>query len=462
MADNALDLQPQVLQTLKSFTEALDQKIHLLATDGDEQLSQIAAQVTKQLFDLGESYPSQLSFMMLITLAGVDLEQKSHPYVHPFLAAITQPTPIELRSTTKKGKCKASEPAAPARLVPDEVLPFTPLSELTTEGLEPSQIWQQLELRAPAYVRVSKEITHEEQNPGMDEIELEHSEDGSEGSMTEEEFREMLAEEGLDNLTEEEIAEMMQDAEDSDEGSEDDEGDSEDGSDEDEEDDEDDEDDDEDEGLSMSGSEDDEVMFEDGTKIGGSDEDDDDDLEGDEGEDDEDESMLEDDEGLEDLEDSGEDASEDEDESGPSRAGPSKRRQHPELDDQFFSIDDFNRQTEEAEAAQVGTGRLDEDEEEELDEDVGNLMLGGAGEDAREFSPPSNGLKPGLTWQRLCTVTSLTPRGRYRNPHLGQSGLKPRSASRVKAKARAERPDSRRKKRRRRRKKRKKTMKRER
>ena len=54
MAENALDLQPELLDTLKSLTERLDQKIHLLATDGDEQLSQLAAQVTKQLFDLGQ------------------------------------------------------------------------------------------------------------------------------------------------------------------------------------------------------------------------------------------------------------------------------------------------------------------------------------------------------------------------------------------------------------------------
>ena len=53
MADNVLDLQPQLLDNLKSFTQILDQKIHLLATDGDEQLAEIAARVTKQLFDLG-------------------------------------------------------------------------------------------------------------------------------------------------------------------------------------------------------------------------------------------------------------------------------------------------------------------------------------------------------------------------------------------------------------------------
>lgn len=49
---------------------------------------------------------------------------------------------------------------------------------------------------------------------------------------------------------------------------------------------------------------------------------------------------------------------------------------HPELDDRFFSIDDFNRQTEEAEATFASRGKLggDEDEEEsEEDEESGDL-----------------------------------------------------------------------------------------
>lgn len=316
--------------------------------------------------------------------AGVELETHSHPHVHPFLASISQPTGIELRSSSKKA---AESDGALERVKPDEVLPHTPLSELTTDGLEPEQIWQQMELRAPGYVRVSKELTSSDEPVGMDEVELEHSEDGSE-DMTEEEFREMLAEQGMDDLTEEEIAKMLQDAEDEGDSDEEEEDGDEDSEEEESEDgDEDDEDDE------MSGSEgdeeEDEVTFEDGTKIGGSDEDDEDlDLDLDEEEEDvdeeeEDEVMGE--EGSLSASDAGSADSAEEDEAGPSRAGPSKRRQHPTLDDQFFSIDDFNRMTEEAEASHLSSGRLNEDEDEELDEDVGDMMLRGASEDGREF-----------------------------------------------------------------------------
>jgi U3 small nucleolar RNA-associated protein MPP10 len=71
-------------------------------------------------------------------------------------------------------------------------------------------------------------------------------------------------------------------------------------------------------------------------------------------------------------------------------AGPSRRRSrktHPTLDDTFFSIDDFNRLTEEAEAGRVSAGRLggDEDDEEEL-ADVGSMMLqGGDQEDCESL-----------------------------------------------------------------------------
>ncbi|KAG9103460.1 hypothetical protein FRC06_010657 [Ceratobasidium sp. 370] len=51
----------------------------------------------------------------------------------------------------------------------------------------------------------------------------------------------------------------------------------------------------------------------------------------------------------------------------PQRAA--KRRAHPTLDDDFFSIDDFNRETEALEAQSRSSGALDDDDEEE-DEDV--------------------------------------------------------------------------------------------
>lgn len=284
-----------------------------------------------------------------------------------------------LRSFTK-GKKEASPP----RMEPENVLPHTPLSELTTSGLETEQIWQQLELRAPGYIKVAKEIISaggrqpiDEDEEAMENEEVEGDSD-EDDDMDEDEFRKMLEDGELGDMTDEQFEEMMRKAEEEDEeedGSDDDEDESESGS-------EDVEDEDEDdEGDSLEGSDEDgEIEFEDGTKIGESD-DDEDLLDEDDDEDDD-----------EDIEmDSDEDASLGEDDEageGEGEAGPSRRRRHPTLDDQFFSIDDFNRMTEEAEATSLSSGRLDDDEDEELDEDVGQLMLNGVGDD--EGMPPSS------------------------------------------------------------------------
>ncbi|CCO31772.1 U3 small nucleolar RNA-associated protein MPP10 Short=U3 snoRNA-associated protein MPP10 [Rhizoctonia solani AG-1 IB] len=51
-----------------------------------------------------------------------------------------------------------------------------------------------------------------------------------------------------------------------------------------------------------------------------------------------------------------------------------QRRAHPTLDDSFFSIDDFNRETEALEAHNRSAGALNEDDEDEDDEDVDLFM----------------------------------------------------------------------------------------
>ncbi|CAE6338770.1 unnamed protein product [Rhizoctonia solani] len=51
-----------------------------------------------------------------------------------------------------------------------------------------------------------------------------------------------------------------------------------------------------------------------------------------------------------------------------------QRRAHPTLDDAFFSIDDFNRETEALEAQNRSSGALNEDDEDEDDEDVDLFM----------------------------------------------------------------------------------------
>jgi hypothetical protein len=48
-----MDLQPTLVESLQGLSKAVDDKVHLLASSGDEQLSEIALQVTKHLFDLG-------------------------------------------------------------------------------------------------------------------------------------------------------------------------------------------------------------------------------------------------------------------------------------------------------------------------------------------------------------------------------------------------------------------------
>jgi hypothetical protein len=48
-----MELQPAFLESLHGLSKSLDEKVHLLASAGDERLAEIALDVTKQLFDLG-------------------------------------------------------------------------------------------------------------------------------------------------------------------------------------------------------------------------------------------------------------------------------------------------------------------------------------------------------------------------------------------------------------------------
>lgn len=209
-----------------------------------------------------------------------------------------------------------------------------------------------------------------ESMPEEELIEMRNEMEGGEDAMSLEEFREMLKESGedVDDMTEEELMERMDEFE-GDESDDSEESGS--GSDEDEDDD--DGEGDEDDELLASASEgenDEEVSV-------GDDEDEDEEDEDEDEEDEEEEEEIQ-------VEDQGN--SEDDDTSAlfGSTAGPSKPRKghHPTLDDDFFSIDEFNRLTEEAEAGRLTSGRLggDEDDEEELG-DVGALMLDGAGDD---------------------------------------------------------------------------------
>ncbi|KAK6903305.1 dolichol kinase [Kwoniella mangroviensis CBS 8886] len=365
--------------SLGELSKLIEEKPWILAaSEGDQQVAEKALQVTKDIFDLG-----------------ISLEPLSHSHLHPFLLSILEPPSINTRSQSKQkstsGKDEGQEDAKPDV---ESFLPYTPLSVLTVDGLDPEQVWAQLELRSEALSKVVKEVggsNNLEEEDQLQDLESDvEDEDESEEDMTIEEFRQMLIESGETQAAEmddEELRELMHDLDDDD-----------DDSDEDEDDDEEDENDDDEERI---GSEEEEV------DLGGSDEEEED-VEMDEfdlGEEEDDEAE---DENEDEEEEEEEEDDEDDDMSALFGAGPSQPQQrgkkaHPTLDDDFFSIDDFNRQTEELEAGRLTSGRLggDEDDEEEL-QDVGDMMLSGAGDDEEimysDFFEKPRGLpKPAAT-----------------------------------------------------------------
>jgi U3 small nucleolar RNA-associated protein MPP10 len=262
----------------------------------------------------------------------------SHPELHLFLGSLTEQGPA---ISTRSGGSKSRQDKPPAA---DEILPYTPLSGLTVEGLDPEQVWEQLELRAKSIGEAVANVgegsrTNEPEDDDEEEDEGSDMDGGSDDEeMTLEEYERLMAEQGSDF-----------DSDEDQEGS--------DGS----------EDEDEDEDEDGSGSEEDQVNFydeEDGEALEGDSDDeevdgmDDEELEGMDGEDDDEEDDEEDDDAPPTI-------------SQPSSSKSSKK--HPELDDSFFSIDAFNKLTEEAEAGRVTSGRLGGDDEDEEEEGLGDM-----------------------------------------------------------------------------------------
>jgi hypothetical protein len=50
-----MELQTPLLDSLHGLSKAIDEKVHLLASKGDQTLSELALEVTKHLLDLGMS-----------------------------------------------------------------------------------------------------------------------------------------------------------------------------------------------------------------------------------------------------------------------------------------------------------------------------------------------------------------------------------------------------------------------
>ncbi|BEI81609.1 hypothetical protein CcaverHIS002_0207690 [Cutaneotrichosporon cavernicola] len=248
-----------IIPGLEAFATLLSSREHKLARGGDDKLAGRALDAVKDICDLG-----------------IATEANSHPHIHPFLASIVEQPTIQLRSSKP-----AAEEDKPA---PQELLPYTPLSELTVAGMEPEQVWAQLEIRAEGLCRIIKEVAQadadEDEGSVMGWEEEDDDDDGDDSTeeMTIEEWEKMMAEGGTTGMP----------------------------------------------------------------------------------------------------------------------PGPSKpRAQHPTLDDKFFSIDDFNRQTEEMEAGRVTSGALGGDEDEDADlDDIGTMFLEEGEEDDAPlmysdfFAPP--------------------------------------------------------------------------
>ena len=201
----------------------------------------------------------------------------------------------------------------------EEIWRPTPLESLHLEGMDVDQVWAQLELRTAALCETLKLVlmdeTHEGEGEGEDEDEDEGDEDGLVVGSDEEALMDL---EGFDGL--EDLDEMDEDEED--EPSEDD--------------------------TTDDG---DEFENEDGF------------------------------EGVTDLRDPSDDS--EDSENGPMdldrpirptrtgrKAAPKKQQSgHPVLDDGFFSLAEFNAETEEAEAKDVSKGRLGHDDDDDDDDD---------------------------------------------------------------------------------------------
>ncbi|EJU03100.1 Mpp10 protein [Dacryopinax primogenitus] len=294
---------------LKILTDLVEQKVEGF-TAGDEELRVAGLEAAKFIFD-----------------NALKSEPTAYPAIESLLRSTVQTTQ-ELLSPTPPSpsvagkKRKRSPSPLPTKL--DSGIQPTPLSELFIQGMDEHQVWEQLELRARRVCAMASGLL--ETSNGMD---LTGEDEG------------INASDMMDLLDDDDMEEEMED------------------NDEDDDDDDDDMDSNEDPSLTEDETEEEEESEEGGDPEAGYGQ-----------------------EGVEDLRDEKDEDEEDDDDlsaphpnlnaPGSLSRKPSlrKRPKHPTLDDDFFSIDDFNRETEAMEARTRSAGRLGDDEEEEMDEDL--------------------------------------------------------------------------------------------
>ena len=317
---------PPPLSRVSELVEARPQAF----LSGDEDTHTATLHAAKYVFDLCQCRFLCLSFQYQVSLtwhpSALQRERGAQASIAQLLRSIEPSARPQTRSQTRAlGKHERS-PAPPSQVNPNLWLP-TPLDMLHLEGMDDDQVWAQLELRAAALCDALKVVFEEER---------EEDEEGDENTQLhmKDEDEDLDSLEDFDGMDEEEDDLEGQIGEDEDED-----------------------------------------------EVEGEDEDEEEDLEG-----------------ITELRDPSDDDSEDTDEdqmdldrpmrpSARSRRGghgdlPGKRRDgHPILDDGFFSLADFNAETEEAEAKHVSKGHLGQDEDVDDDEAEDDVDLFAAVDD---------------------------------------------------------------------------------
>ncbi|KAF8912695.1 U3 small nucleolar ribonucleoprotein complex, subunit Mpp10 [Gymnopilus junonius] len=298
---------------LQGLSTLLDENPESLAT-GNSAIQAAALNVTKRIFDLS-----------------VDSEVISRPHVNDLITSLA---PSQAPQTRSKIKVKSQKDAA--AIVPTHLFKFTPINTLFVDGMDEEQIWAQLDIRTKTICKVLDFVLEGELSDSGDAVLDDYDVDDQE-----EEEEEGL--EGDDNLRKA-LKALEEDHHI-----------------------------DLDEFLAKYGLQDSEVLS--------------DSQEGEEGDDDSEEdsdsevdaSNFEE-EGITPLRDA---SSDEESESEvpqqtrktlPSPSRKKKRKNnHPELDDGFFDLSEFNAETERAESKSTSRGRLsgeNDSEDEEMDIDL--------------------------------------------------------------------------------------------
>ncbi|KIJ25602.1 hypothetical protein M422DRAFT_273415 [Sphaerobolus stellatus SS14] len=264
-------------------------------------------------------------------------EQKARPSIADLLRSIEPATGRQTRSQIRAAENGSKKEDVVIEKTDEQIWKPTPLEGLLLDGMDDDQVWAQMELRTGPLCDILRKVVIEqeiedEEGEGMDdgeELDMEDME-GMEGLVDDEEFdsdEEYYDEEGMDE-----------------------------DDDDDEEDDEEDEEDEEDDGSSTLGE--DVMTLRDPS--------------------DEEPSDKEDNEDAMDLDRPIRPLSKNK--KGKQRAGG-----HPVLDDGFFSLAEFNAETEEAESKGVSRGRLSKDEDDEDDEDLDDVDIFAPVEDEEPF-----------------------------------------------------------------------------